>query len=59
MLVLYYQTSMIFNLINYIAILFKLDTLHPQLLKNLNLSCNHQQWHHGTIHVQAYWLSYT
>ena len=35
------------------AILDELDTLHPQLLKILNLSCNLQQWHHGTVHVQA------
>ena len=35
------------------TILHELDTLHPQLLKILNLSCNLQQWHHGTIHVQV------
>ena len=35
------------------AILCKLDTLHPQLLKILEFSCNFQQWHHGTIHVLA------
>ena len=40
-----------------LAILHKLDTLHPQLLKILKLSCNLQQWHHGTIHVLAYWLT--
>ena len=35
------------------AILHELDTLHPQLLNNLNLSCNLQQWNHGTILVLA------
>ena len=35
------------------VILHELDTLHPQLLKILNLSCNLQQRHHGTIHVVA------
>ena len=35
------------------TILGKLDTLHPQLLKILNLSCNLQQLHYGTIHVLA------
>ena len=35
------------------TILHELDTLHPQLLKNLNLRCNLQQLPHGTIHVLA------
>ena len=38
------------------TILCKLDTIHPQLLKILKLSCNLQQLHYGTIHVLAYWL---
>ena len=49
-LVLHYQTTLIFNLC---AIMCELDTLHPQLLKILNLSCNLQQLHYGTIHVLA------
>ena len=35
------------------TVLHELDTLHPQLLKILNLSCNLQQLHYGTIHVLA------
>ena len=35
------------------TILQVLDTLHPQLLKILNLSCNVQQFHYGTIRVLA------
>ena len=37
------------------AVRFKRD---PPVLKNLNLSCNQQQWHHSTIHVLASWLYY-
>ena len=35
------------------TILHKLDTLHPQLLKILNVSCNLQQLNYDTIHVLA------
>ena len=35
------------------TILCELDCLHSLLLKILKLSCNVQQWQHGTLHVLA------